>query len=300
MSGTVHIAPPSGCSPLGVALPVLSYAIAGKPLYLHVLERWAQRVNGPLRIAATATVTAIPGFAAAAGRYGRVETVATAPATRFPLARGGEVELTHVWHVHDAVADILAEMKRYVAPDSQVESDVQIEGNVHIESGARVLGGARLKGNVYVGRGSLVGNGALVRGNTHLGDKAMIGFVAEIKSSILLQNVIVGPSSAVPDCLLEDGVFLGGLVRISNTQFDFPHLSAMVDGKLVGTGRAHLGASIAAQARIAGGVRISPTRTIGHHSEVLAGVVVVRNVPARTRVRLEQQLTVEAMPQVAE
>jgi acetyltransferase-like isoleucine patch superfamily enzyme len=61
-----------------------------------------------------------------------------------------------------------------------------------------------------------------------------------------------------------------------------------------------LGASIAAQARIAGGVRISPTRTIGHHSEVLAGVVVVRNVPARTRVRLEQQLTVEAMPQVAE
>ena len=295
LSDSVCLASLPSVAPLGERSPVLAYAIAGKPLYRHLLERMAERVAGPLRITVTDPMLAArPDILTDAASFGRVTTSLSDRSTaRFPLAGGSDTELTYVWHLHDVVADILGAIVPGVAAGATVERDVQIDGNVRVEAGAKVLGGARLKGNVYVGPGALVGNGALVRGNTNVGQRAMIGFSAEIKSSILLDRVVVGPSSAVPDCVLEDDTFLGGLVRISNTEFGFEPVSVKIGERLVSSGRKCLGASVAAGARIAGGVRIAPGRSVGQYSEVGAGVVVIRNVPAFTRVRLDQHLAVE-------
>lgn len=295
----VVLGPVASMLALGEERPILDYPIAGRPLYRHVIERAAAHHDGPLDLLTSqAWLGAVPRATDEIRRFGNVRVVpgAELPPVRFRRSTGEAQELRYVWDLQDLVGDILRSMPAKVDATAVLERDVEISGNVCVEAGARVLGGARLKGDVYIGRETLIGNGALLRGSVNIGAKGMVGFSSEIKSSTLLEHVVVGPSSAVTDSVLEDDVFLGGLVRISNTHLGFPTVSILADGQRIDSGRKFLGASIGIGARLAGGVRASPGRAIGRRSEVGPGVSVTRNIASFTRVRLKQELEIEELP----
>jgi bifunctional UDP-N-acetylglucosamine pyrophosphorylase/glucosamine-1-phosphate N-acetyltransferase len=190
----------------------------------------------------------------------------------------------------DVLETVMGGMESWLSPDAEVEEDTQIEGVVRIEAGARILGGTRIKGQVYIGRDVFIGNNTLIRGNTSLGAGCVVGYAAEIKSSLALEGASIGPGCAVPDSVLGKNCVLGGSVRISNTYPNGDTVRYKVDQRLSDTRRTHFGAIIGDHATLAGGVRVSPGRNVAPGSFVGPCVVVVRNVPPRTRVELEQSL----------
>jgi acetyltransferase-like isoleucine patch superfamily enzyme len=210
----------------------------------------------------------------------------------FPTMDGGELPFAYPWHIFQVCADLAADFEGGISRDAQIEPDVEISGNVRIERNVIVLSGSRLKGNIYIGEDSFIGNDVLIRGDTVLGARCVVGFAAEIKSSLVLADAKIGPMSAVPDSVIGEGAFLGGLTRISNTHPVGKNATFKLDNDLFDTGRQHLGGFVGAGTVLSGSVRVSPGRWIGSGSFVGPSVNVVRNIPAGVRVELEQSLRI--------
>jgi carbonic anhydrase/acetyltransferase-like protein (isoleucine patch superfamily) len=284
-------------------ISLMAYPIAGKPLCLHYLEAVASLTASDLRISiGDHWFENVPALVADMERFGRVDFDPTARDTPidYPRRVGGPIPVAGVWNVLDVAAEILSTMRPFIAPTAVIERDVEISGNVVVDEGVKVLSGARLKGDVYVGRNGMIGNGALVRGSTSIGKNSLVGFNAEIKNSLLMDDVTVGPTSAVPDCIIEDRVFLGGLVRISNTNLRFAPVRVRSADAFVDSGRKFLGAFIGADTVVAGGVRIAPGRIVGPGSDLGPGLIISREVASGSVLRLKQEIISVVSPESVE
>ena len=281
------------------SMSLMAYPIAGKSLCLHYLEAMASLTTSGLRISiGDQWFENMPALVGDMERFGRVDFD---PAARdvpvsYPRRAGGAIRVASVWNLLDVAAEILATMRPFISPTATVERNVEISGNVVLGEGVKVLAGARLKGDVYVGRNGMIGNGVLVRGSTSIGQNSLVGFNTEIKSSLLMNDVIVGPTSAVPDSVVEDRVFLGGLVRISNTNLRFAPVRVRSGDAFVDSGRKFLGAFIGADTGVAGGVRIAPGRVVGQGSDLGPGLIISREVAAGSVLRLKQEIISVALP----
>ncbi len=120
-----------------------------------------------------------------------------------------------------------------------------IDGNLALGDSSMILPGVYITGNVVIGQNCLIGPNCTIRGNTSIGDGCRIGQGAEIKNSILMDNVKVPHVSFVGDSILADGVDLGAGTMISNWRHDGATITSQVGRKQVDTGRDHFGAVFA-------------------------------------------------------
>ena len=114
-----------------------------------------------------------------------------------------------------------------------------------------------------------VGDGANIREGCEIGDDTMIGrnVTVECNTKIGKKCRIQTASHVTGDCILEDGVFLGGEVHTMNDKY------------MGATDREMKGPTFKENCRVGGNATILPGVTIGKDSVVGAGSVVTKNVP---------------------
>lgn len=193
------------------------------------------------------------------------------------------------WSELQAQAAAMATMTPRIDPAADISPRATLRGAVQVGAGSRVCDGATLEGPVRIGRDCLIGNNALIRGPCVIGDRSRIGFATEIKNAVLGQDVSVGPQCFVADSRVDDGAYLGALVRTSNHRLDATTVSVMRHGELRDTGLSKLGAWIGAGAALGVAVIILPGRVIAPGTELGPRITVEKNLPAG-RYRLVQQL----------
>jgi NDP-sugar pyrophosphorylase family protein len=284
--------------PLGTERSIYSYPIAGKALYRHMAERWAAKSDN-LKFAVDdefllADSEAMEFFSSlgkvVTGQNLSIEDREQVP--EFPRLDGGVFNLRYPWHLLNVLDEIADNFEEYISPDAEIEDGVEFSGKVIIESGCKVMSRARFKGNIYIGPGTIIGNSAMLRGNVSMGANSLLGLSGEVKNSLMLEHSQVGPMTTIHESIAEERCFIGGTTRVSNLRLDQKNVDVLVDGKSVDTGRLQFGTILAAGVRFGGACLILPGRKIGRECEIGPHVVVSKNIPAKKRIILKQNLAV--------
>lgn len=170
----------------------------------------------------------------------------------------------------------------FVDPDAEVEAGVTIDerdGPVHIGANTKICSGAIVRGPAVIGANCMIGNGALLRGPLSIGGGVRIGFAAEIKNAIIADEVAVGPMCFVADSRVDDGAYLGAMVRTSNQRLDRASIAVLENGQRVPTGLNKLGCWIGAGSALGIHVIILPGRVVAAGSLFEPRITITRNLP---------------------
>lgn len=137
---------------------------------------------------------------------------------------------------------------------------------------ATVRAGTTVYCDVVAGRNFTTGHNALVRENTTIGNNVLLGTNAVIEDRVDVGAAVSLQTGAyVPtNTTIEDNVFLGPHAVLTNDRYPV-RANDSLQGPTIESG-----ASIGANATILPGV------TVGEHSFVAAGAVVVDDVPSHT------------------
>src|SRR2546428_783593 len=155
-----------------------------------------------------------------------------------------------------------------------IEPAVTIRGRVTIGDGCVIRSGAYLHGPLSIGAGCEIGPNAVLLPSTSLGKNVRIGALTTVANSILMDDVILGPSSVVQESVIGSGVvaragFLAasgpGDVNIEGTWHSVPQIGALIgeDVEIANGVNAAAGTVVNERARVESGARLRGTIPAG-------------------------------------
>lgn len=156
-----------------------------------------------------------------------------------------------------------------------IEPAVTIRGRVTVGDGCVIRSGAYLQGPLSLGPGCEIGPNAVLLPSTSLGKSVRIGALTTIANSILMDDVILGPSSVVQDCVIGAGVVAhAGLMAAAGP----------ADVSIEGSWHAvpQIGGLIGEDVEIANGVSVAPGTVIHERVRIDSGARVRGTIPAGT------------------
>ena len=115
--------------------------------------------------------------------------------------------------------------------NAEIPADTEISGDVVIMPGVKIKPGVVIEGPVYIGKNSVIGPHAFIRRGTIIGENCEIGR-AEIKGSVLMNNVKAHHHCYVGDSVIGNDVNIGAGVVLAN--FKFEGSDVIIDGKTAG------------------------------------------------------------------
>jgi UDP-N-acetylglucosamine diphosphorylase/glucosamine-1-phosphate N-acetyltransferase len=170
-----------------------------------------------------------------------------------------------------------------------VEEGAHLTGPVTVAETARVRSGAYVEGPVYIGADCDVGPNCYLRSYTSLGRKVRIGNACEIKNSIVMDNTHVGHLSYVGDSVIGENCNLAAGTLIGNYRFDATTVKMLVKDTVLDSGRTKLGAILGDGVKTGLNALFMPGTKVGSECWVGPGVIVNRDLPAKTTTMLKQQ-----------
>ncbi len=215
---------------------------------------------------------------------------------------GPWVDVGRTWNILEATPILFERLRHQKTSRSQgptidstakVSEAAHLSGDVWIGPGARVFPGASLVGPVYVGADAVVGNNALLRDHAVLDQGVSVGFACEVRNSVLMPGCSIGHLAFVGDSILGHETDIGAGVVLSNYRFDGTVVKVMLRGQLVSTHTDKFGAVIGGKSKIGCNAVVLPGRTIGYNSWVDPGIIVEKDVPDNTHLRLQQSFVEE-------
>jgi len=204
------------------------------------------------------------------------------------VSREDWLDVGRPWDLLEANVRILRHLKPKV--QGKLEEGAHIEGAVFIEEGARIRSGAYIEGPVYIGRESDIGPNCYIRPYTSLGRKVRIGNAAEVKNSILMDDVHVGHLSYVGDSIIGEGCNFGAGTITANLRLDEKPIKMRIKGELVSTNLEKMGVVMGDHVKTGVGVLFMPGVKVGYNSWIGPNIVVYRDVPMNTVMILQQQI----------
>jgi NDP-sugar pyrophosphorylase family protein len=158
---------------------------------------------------------------------------------------------------------------------------VHVEGPVFIHPSAQLPHNATLIGPIWVGPGSKLMPGCYLRGNVIVGANCTVGHNAEVKNSLLMDDVQIPHRPYVGDSILGSGCHLGAGVVLSNLRLDRKPVSVRLpDGEVVDTGLRKFGALLGEQAEVGCNAVLNPGTILGKRALVAPSITVGGVVPA--------------------
>lgn len=159
---------------------------------------------------------------------------------------------------------------------------VHVEGQVYIHPTAQLPHTATLIGPVWVGPGTKLLPGCFLRGNVIVGANCTVGHNAELKNSLLMDNVQVPHRPYVGDSILGNGAHLGAGVVISNLRLDQKPISVRLPSGVVDTGLRKFGAILGDKAEVGCNAVLNPGAVLGPRALVTPTVVLSGYLPPAT------------------
>lgn len=183
------------------------------------------------------------------------------------------LDIGRPWELIDINEQLLEDLETEIK--GTVEDGVTIHGAVHLGEGSLLKSGTYIEGPIYIGKNTTIGPNTYLRGKTSIGDNVHIGNAVEIKNSIIMNNTNVGHLSYVGDSVLGEYCNVGAGTNFANLRFDDKTTNMRVKGELVDTGRRKMGSIFADEAKTGINVTINPGITVGHHSWIGSGVILI-------------------------
>jgi NDP-sugar pyrophosphorylase family protein len=176
-----------------------------------------------------------------------------------------------VWELLTIKDQILKNMEP-TAEEATIEDGARVIGQVHVGKGTIVHTCAVIRGPVWIGENCSIRDHALIRGNSVIGDNCVVGHGAEVKNSLLMNNV------KMQGVYAGDSI-LGAYSRVSsgsvfeNRKFDqseivlkpFKYTLLPID-EAISTGRKFLGCVLGDYSRLGGVSTTFPGTLIGKHT----------------------------------
>ena len=190
------------------------------------------------------------------------------------------------WHDVQGIGQRLQalnpEGRTAIDPTASIDQGVVLDdsgGPIVVGARSRICAGALLRGPIQIGADCLIGNQSMLRGPVIIGDGVKVGFTTEIKQAVIADRVSIGPMCFVADSKIDDGAYLGALVRTSNHRLDGQPISVRQGAEDVATGLEKLGCWIGARTSLGIQVIVLPGRIIANDSLFEPRVTVSRNYP---------------------
>ena len=127
-------------------------------------------------------------------------------------------DVKNVWEILKKKDEVLSKFKKSEIKGT-MGKNVHFEGIVIIEQGSRILHNSIIEGPVYIGKNCTIGPSAHIRGGTIIGDNCKVG-KAEIKGSVVMNNVRADHFGYIGDSILGDNSHLGAGAVTANFRFD--------------------------------------------------------------------------------
>jgi bifunctional UDP-N-acetylglucosamine pyrophosphorylase/glucosamine-1-phosphate N-acetyltransferase len=192
------------------------------------------------------------------------------------------------WDLLDANRWALTRMKH--KPLGFIEEGAHLVGPVTIAETARVRSGAYVEGPTFIDEGADVGPNCYIRACTSIGRKARVGNACEIKNSIIMDNTHVGHLSYVGDSIIGERNNLGAGTITANYRLDAGTIKMTVKDKVVDSGRKKLGAIMGDNVKTGINALLMPGVKVGNDSWIGPNLIVRRDLPAKSRVFLKQEV----------
>lgn len=187
-----------------------------------------------------------------------------------------------------------------------VATSAVLYGNVLVEEGAVIEDHVCIHGPAIICAGAEVKQGALLRDHCIVGPGAIMGHAGEMKNSILMAGARAPHFAYVGDSILGNDTNLGAGTKLSNLPVSSekdaggkrPTISILVNGELVDTGLAKLGAVIGDGSQTGCNSVTNPGTLIGRNTLVYPNVSLAKGYyPDDSIVKLRQTLEVVARQQ---
>ena len=194
-------------------------------------------------------------------------------------------DVGYPWHLLDANKHILSKNE---AKSGDIENST-INGKVIMEKGAKIIN-SYIEGDVYIGENSVIGPNAYIRGPVAIGKNCNVGGATCVKESILLDRVNAKHLTYIGDSIVGEDVNFGSGTQVANYRFDAKVINVLTQRGWVNSGRKKLGAVIGDGVKFGVNSVTMPGKLIGSGCWIHSGVVVNKNVPAKTDVGTKQEL----------
>jgi bifunctional UDP-N-acetylglucosamine pyrophosphorylase/glucosamine-1-phosphate N-acetyltransferase len=194
-------------------------------------------------------------------------------------------DIGYPWDLFEALEHLLSKLE---SKNGHIENST-IDGKVIMEEGSQIIN-SFVEGNVYVGANTVIGPYAILRGNNSFGKDCSIGGGSSVKGSVLMDNVNAKHLVYIGDSVIGDDVNFGSGTQIANFRFDGSVVNALTERGWTNSGRRKLGAFVGDGTKFGVNSVTMPGKLIGHGSWIYSGVVVNRNVPAKSKVYTRQNL----------
>lgn len=205
------------------------------------------------------------------------------------------VEITEIgpdigtpWHYLDANKEMLSGLESDIK--GMVEDGGMVNGELILGEGSLVKSGSYIEGPVSIGKNTIVGPNAYLREFTTIGDNCHIGAGVELKNTIILNNTNVPHLSYIGDSIIGKDCNLGAGTLVGNLRLDNANVKMRIKGELADSGRRKLGCVIGNNTKLGLNVMVNSGRRIGNNCMVGPGVIVYKDIPDDTNVRLKQNL----------
>jgi len=195
--------------------------------------------------------------------------------------------------------DLLEANKRFLqtikksAIKGKIERNVKIKGPIKIEKDAVLKSGVYVEGPTIIGAGTIVGPNCYIRAYTSLGMNVRIGNGCEIKNCIVMDETKIPHLSYFGDSIIGENCNFGAGTLIANLRFDGKNVKTTVKGEIVDTGRRKFGVVVGDNVQTGINVSLMPGVKIGPNSQIGPNVCVYRDIPANTKIILQQTLKFE-------
>jgi NDP-sugar pyrophosphorylase family protein len=158
-----------------------------------------------------------------------------------------------------------------------------IEGPVFVHPSARLPHIGTLIGPIWIGPETKLLPGCFLRGNVIVGARCIIGHNAEIKNSLLMDDVHVPHRPYIGDSILGNSSHLGAGVVLSNLRLDQKNIIVRAPGESsVDSGLRKFGALLGDGAEVGCNTVLNPGTIIGKNSFVTPSLVVGGVIPGDT------------------
>jgi bifunctional UDP-N-acetylglucosamine pyrophosphorylase/glucosamine-1-phosphate N-acetyltransferase len=147
-----------------------------------------------------------------------------------------------------------------------------IRGPVTIREGAQVSAGVVLEGPAYIGPGSFIGHNTLIRPYTCVGANCVVGHGAELKNCVLFDGVTIGGLCFIGDSVVGEMANIGAGSMTINKPLDDKKIKVRIGKGAVDTGLEKLGAFIG------DGARIGASNVLAPGSVAPAGAIIPHNL----------------------
>ena len=167
-----------------------------------------------------------------------------------------------------------------------------VEGPVHIDPSVQLPHIGTLIGPLWIGPGTKLLPGCYLRGNVIVGANCTVGHNAEIKNSLLLDNVQAPHRPYIGDSVLGNGSHLGAGVVISNLRLDQKNIVLRLPGNVsVDTGLRKFGAILGDRAEVGCNAVLNPGTVLGKRALVTPTVTATGVIPAATIVHVRTHVS---------